>query len=60
MADKIKIKPSKVGSLHKALGIPEGSMIPESTIRSKLAGSPSEGMRKKLQFAENAKKWGKT
>lgn len=53
MASKIHIKPSKRGSLHKALGIPLNSLIPRALIAKKLAGNPSEAMRKKLQFAEN-------
>lgn len=53
----IRIKPSKEGSLHAALGVPEGQKIPASTIAKKLAGNPSEAMRKKLQFAQNARTW---
>lgn len=51
----IHIKPSKEGSLHAALGIPQGKKIPASLISKRLAGSPSEAMRKKLQFAQNAR-----
>lgn len=53
----IKIKPSRVGSLHTALGVPQGQKIPASTISSRLKGA-SGNMREKLQFAQNAKKWG--
>lgn len=54
----INIKKSKQGSLHSALNIPQGSKIPVSTIDKRLAGNPSEAMRKKLQFAKNARSWG--
>ena len=54
----IHIKPSKQGSLHSALGIPQNQKIPASTINKRLAGNPSEAMRKKLQFAKNARSWG--
>ena len=55
LASRIAIKPSKQGSLHSALGIPQNQKIPASLIARKLAGSPSEAMRKKLQFAQNAR-----
>lgn len=51
----IHLDPSKKGSLHTALGIPQGQPIPTSTLRSKLAGNPSPNMRKKLQFALTAR-----
>lgn len=57
--DKIRIKPSRKGSLHKALGVPANSLIPAGRIQSALHGSPSPALKKKLVFAENAKKWGK-
>jgi hypothetical protein len=53
------IKKSKQGSLHSALKIPSSQKIPVSTINQRLAGNPSEAMRKKLQFAKNARSWGK-
>lgn len=53
----IRIKPSKVGSLHSALGVPQGQSIPASKESIKPGDSPA--MRKKKQFAINAKKWGK-
>lgn len=52
----IKIKPSKVGSLHSALGVPQGSPIPSGTIDSKLSGATGN-LRDKLQFAKNARSW---
>ena len=60
MANKkssIYIKPSKRGSLRKATGTPEGENIPESKLKIKPGDSPA--MKKKKQFAENAKKWNK-
>lgn len=56
---KIAIKPSKRGSLHSALGVKRNALIPTSLIQKKLAGNPSPGMKKKLVFADNARKWGK-
>lgn len=57
--DKIHIEPSKRGSLHSALGVPPNALIPKKLIASKLAGSPSPAMKKKLVFAQNASKWSK-
>ena len=53
----IKIKAGKVGSLHTALGVPQGKKIPASKLAIKPGASPA--VRKKKQFAKNAKKWGK-
>lgn len=55
--DGIKIKPSKVGSLRKHLGVKEGEKIPASKL--KIKDSDSEAIRKKKQFAINAKSWAK-
>lgn len=57
--DKIHIKPSKRGSLHSALGVAKNKLIPDKMISSALSRNPSPAMKKKLVFAENAKKWGK-
>ena len=51
----IKIKKSKQGSLHKHLGVPKGKKIPASKLRIKSTDSPA--IRKKKQFAINARKW---
>lgn len=51
----IYIKPSKRGSLHKALGVPEGENIPVSKLQIKESDSPA--LKKKKQFALNARKW---
>lgn len=56
---KIEIKPSKRGSLHSALGVKKNALIPDKMITNALARNPSPAMKKKLVFAENAKKWGK-
>ena len=54
----IKIKKSKQGSLRKATGTKKGKNIPVSTLR-RLKKSKSPAMRKKANFALNARKWGK-
>ena len=54
---KIYIKPSKRGSLHKALGVPMDEKIPLSMLTIKSTDSPA--MRKKKIFAKkfrNARK----
>lgn len=55
--NKIKIKPSRQGSLHKHLGVPEGEKIPANKL--KIKSTDSEAIRKKKQFAINAKSWKK-
>ena len=52
---QIKIKPSKVGSLHEHLGVAKGDKIPASKLKIKAGDSPA--IRKKKQFALNARKW---
>lgn len=52
---KIYIKPSKRGSLRKALGVKKGKKIPASKLKNKKGDSPA--MRKKKNFARNARKW---
>lgn len=55
---KINIKPSHEGKLHKELGVPKGKKIPASKLHDALKNaSPAE--KKRIQFAINAKKWGK-
>lgn len=54
----IKIKPGKVGSLRKAIGTPAGKNIPAKKLQA-AKNSSSPAMRKKAQFAINAKKWAK-
>lgn len=51
----IHIKKSKEGSLHKALGVPEGQKIPASKLKIKSTDSPA--LKKKKNFAINAKKF---
>jgi len=55
----INIKPSKRGSLHRAMGIPQDQPIPVSKLRQKKR-SATGNMAKKINFAINAKtKFGK-
>ena len=51
----INIKPSHKGLLHKNLGVPQGRKIPVSKLAVK--STDSEAVRKRKQFAINAKKW---
>ena len=51
----IKIKKSKRGSLHKALGISKNKKIPASKLVIKKTDSPA--VKKKKIFAQNAKKF---
>lgn len=51
----INIKPSKVGSLHTLLSVPQNNKIPPTDLADKPTDSPA--MKKKKQFAKNAKKW---
>jgi hypothetical protein len=51
----IHIKPSKVGSLRKHLGVPEGQKIPVSKLADKPGDSPA--IKKKKVFSRNARKW---
>lgn len=52
----IKIKKSHKGLLHKDLGIPTGTKIPEAKLAA-AAKSKDPKVRKRAQFAENAKKF---
>ena len=54
---KIYIKPSKRGSLRKALKVKKGKNIPASKLKVKK--SDSKAMKKKKVFAKNARKWKK-
>jgi hypothetical protein len=48
-----------VGSLHRALGVPEGKTIPASKMAAGRARADRTGntaLKKKLQFAENVRK----
>src|SRR6476661_7581561 len=51
----IKIKESKKGSLHKKLGVAKDKKIPASKLKIKATDSPA--LKKKKQFALNARKW---
>jgi len=52
----IEIKKSHEGLLHKDTGTPSGKKIPEAKVEKALH-SPDEAVRKRAQFAENAKHW---
>jgi len=52
----IHIKPSHKGMLHRELGVPQGEKIPAAKMEAaKAHASPAE--RKRITFAENARKW---
>lgn len=53
----IRIKPSRVGSLHEALGVSQGQKIPAAKVAA-AANSSDPGLRKKAVFARNAASWG--
>jgi hypothetical protein len=55
-ASGIHIKKSHEGMFHRDTGTPAGQPIPESAIREKLH-SPDPAVRKRANFAENAKHW---
>ena len=58
MARGIYIKPSKRGTLRKALGVKQGKKIPAAKLKKK--PGDSKAMAKKKLFARNARKWKKT
>lgn len=47
-------KKGTVGSLHRALDVPEGKKIPEAKLEKAKATRPA--LKKKIQFAENVRK----
>ena len=54
----IKIKAANKGKLHEELGVPEGQKISTEQLElAKASASPAE--KKRIQFAENARKWQK-
>jgi hypothetical protein len=57
-ANPIRIKPANRGKLHQQLGVPPTEPIPAGKLAAALH-STSETLRKRAQFAENAKKWNK-
>lgn len=58
MASKstVHINPATKGTLRKAAGAKKGQNIPLSKLEKMKKGA-SPAMRKKIQFAENARKW---
>ena len=55
---KIEIKPQNRGKLHAETGTPKGQKIPVAKIKA-AENSPDPAVRKRAQFADNARKWGK-
>lgn len=54
----IHIKAANKGKLHKELGVPKDKKIPAKKLEAaKKNASPAE--KKRIVFAENAKKWNK-
>jgi hypothetical protein len=56
MKNKININPKNKGKLHKELKVPEGEKIPVSKLKT-AAKSSNPTLRKRAQFALNARKW---
>lgn len=54
----IKIKPSNKGKLRAETGTPKGKNIPVATLKAKEKSS-DPAVRKRAQFADNARKWKK-
>lgn len=54
----IHIKASHKGELHRDLGVPRGEPIPAAKL-AKAKNSSNPAIRKRANFAANAKKWGK-
>lgn len=54
----IRIKKSRQGSLRRIAGVKKGQKIPVSTLR-RLKRSSNPSVRKKANFALNARKWGR-
>jgi len=57
-ASGIHINPKHKGELHSDLDIPQGQPIPESRLKS-AENSPDPAVRKRAQFADNARGWNK-
>lgn len=54
----IKIKPANKGKLHADMGVPAGKKITTSALKKALPkADPAE--KKRIVFAENARKWNK-
>ena len=56
MKTSIHLNPANKGKLHKALGVAKGSKIPVSALQ-KAIHSRNPTLRKRAQFAMNARKW---
>ena len=53
----IKINPEHKGLLHEALNIPGNEPIPTETLEKALQSTTDPIMRKRINFALNARKW---
>ena len=53
----IEIKKSHEGLLHKNLHVHKDEKIPLSTLKERLANTTDPKIRKRLQFAINARSW---
>ena len=56
-ASGIELKKSHAGLLHKDLGVKQGEPIPLSTLEERMAHETDPAVRKRLNFAINARKW---
>lgn len=57
MRKPIKIKKSHRGLLHQDLGVPQGQPIPGQRLADAMKGNPSPAEKKRLVFAQNAKRF---
>jgi hypothetical protein len=53
----IHLKESHAGLLHKNLGIKQGEHIPTETLKERMAHETDPAVRRRLNFAINARKW---
>jgi hypothetical protein len=53
----IHLKESHAGLLHKNLGIKQGEHIPTSTLEERMKSETDPAVRRRLNFAINARKW---
>lgn len=55
----IHINPKNKGKLHSDLGIKQGEKIPHSMLVSALGKTSSPAVKKRINFALSAAKWGR-
>lgn len=56
-ASPIRLNPKHKGLLHKELGISEDKPIPLSTLKEKMRTTKDPALKRRLNFAINARKW---